>query len=309
MIPLIVVAMTMQPDPAALQRLFEEALLHRDQQYGAWAPETAEAARDLGMFLRRHGDPEGARRPLERAVQIDEKVFGASNSRTLADLLELADVSPPGEAEKLWLRAAESPDARTASRALSALGKAHVAANDRLGAEAFYRRALAKEESASGTASAEVALRLNALAQLVELKEGIGMVERALAIEKAVLGARDPETATTEANLAGMLVNAERYQEAIRLGSEALAVFRETQGASNPGAAMTAGILADAYTETGDRVGAEKMYRLAVKLDEQIYGDAGPQTANDRRALANFLRAIGKIPEAAELERKADTHK
>jgi tetratricopeptide (TPR) repeat protein len=304
-IPALIIAASFQPDPSVLRRLFEEALARSERQYGATDARTAQAARDLGMFLGRQGETRAAEAALTEALQIDEAVFGASAPQTLSDVAELAGVTPQPEKEPLWLRAADSTDAGLAARALAALGEIHAAAGDRAGAAAFYRRALARQETASGHDTEPVAVCLNALAQLVEVKEGIPLLERALAIDRRVLGARHPQTATTEANLAGLLVHARRNGEAIRAAGEALSIFQETLGAEHPRCAITAGILAFALEAKGERARAEKMYRLAVTIDERSYGPRHPQTIGDMRALAEFLRTIGKVREAADLEKKA----
>ena len=81
-----------------LRRLFEDALKQRRQEYGVTDSRTAQAARDLGLFLSRQSDQAGARSALSEAVGIDEKAFGATAEQTLAYLGELATVSSPGDA-------------------------------------------------------------------------------------------------------------------------------------------------------------------------------------------------------------------
>lgn len=294
MLPAILAALAMQPDGAVLRRIFEDALARREQQYGAADARTAQAARDLGMFLGRQGDARAARAALLEAVRVDEAAFGPAAAQTLADVAELAAVSPPADTALLWSRAAESADAKTAARALIALGEAQASAGDRPGAAAYYRRALAKQEIATGRDSEPVAVCLNALAPMVEVKDGITLLERSLAIDRRVLGARHPQTATTEANLAGLLVNARRNDEAVRAASDALSIFQETLGPDHPRCAVTAGILAFALESTGQIAQAEKMYRLAVSIDEHAYGAQDPRTTADRHALAEFLRATGR---------------
>ncbi len=120
------------------------------------------------------------------------------------------------------------------------------------------------------------------------------MLERALAIDRRILGAGHAETATTEANLAGLLVDTPRNEEAIRLGSEALAVFRQTVGPDHPRTAIAASILGYGYEVKGDRVRAERMYRLAFEIDERAYGSQHAQTINDARILHEFLQAAPK---------------
>ena len=288
-------ALALQPDPAMLREVFEEGLTRRQQQYGTFDARTAEAARNLGLFLGRQGERSDARNILDQVVRIDEKVFGPNAPQTLADVAELANVSPSQDAEPLWRRAAETNDANVAARAFAALGKLHTQAGDRTGAAMFYRRALAKEEAAGRKDSADAALYLNALAKSVDTAEAISLLERALGIDRRILGPGHPETATTEGNLAGLLVDTPRNEEAIRLATEALAVFRQTLGLDQPRTAVAASILGYAFEVKGDRKQAEQMYRLALAVDERAYGSQHPQTLNDARVLAEFLGDKGPI--------------
>jgi tetratricopeptide (TPR) repeat protein len=282
-------ALALQPDPVAIRRLFEDALARREQQYGQADARTAQAARDLGMFLAGQGNAADARAPLAHAVRIDETFAGPDAAQTLADAAELAAVSPPSHAERLWKRVSAATDPAVAARALAALGDLHARAGDRNGAAQFFRQALAKQESAGGKDGAAVALRLNALAHFVSPAEGIAMLERALAIDRRTLGTRHPEAASTEANLAGMLLNAGRIDAAIRAARDALGIFEETLGKDHPRVAQTATILGYAYESKHDRAPAEKMFRRALQIDERVYGPSHPQTEADRRALAEFL--------------------
>jgi len=286
-----VLALLLQPDPAILRGIFEEGLARRQEQYGVFDARTAQAARDLGMFLARRREDKDARNILDQVVRIDEKVFGAGAPQTLADVAELAAVTSSSQAEPLWKRASGAADPATAARALSALGRLHAVSGDRSGAASFYRRAIAKQEAASGVSSAEVALDLNALAKVVDAAQAIPLLERALAIDRRVLGAKHAETATTEANLAGLLADSPRNAEAIRLATEALAAFEQTTGPNHPRTAVAASILGYALEVKGDRKRAEQMYRLALAIDQRVYGPQHPQAINDARVLDEFLKA------------------
>src|SRR5215471_21835057 len=116
-------AFSPQPDPATLHRIFEDALARRERQYGLADARTAQAARDLGMFLTRQGDAGAARTALAEAVRIDEQIAGVDAADTLRDIADLAAVSPPREADGLWRRAAEASDPAIAVRALLTLGE------------------------------------------------------------------------------------------------------------------------------------------------------------------------------------------
>jgi tetratricopeptide (TPR) repeat protein len=285
-----VVVALLQPGPGALRAIFEEGLARRREKFGVFDPRTAQAARDLGMFLSRNGEVADARNILDQVVRIDEKVFGVNALQTLADVAEFAAVSPADQAEPLWKRAAESSDARVAARSLCQLGKFRALAGDRPGAASFYRKAVTKDEEAQGKNSAAVALDLNALAKVVDAAHAIPLLERALAIDRRVLTSHHAETATTEANLAGLLADTPRNEEAVRLATEALSLFRQTVGPDHPRTAVAASILGYACEVKGDRERAEEMYRLALSIDKRVYGADHPQTVNDARVLDEFLK-------------------
>jgi tetratricopeptide (TPR) repeat protein len=214
-------------------------------------PRTAQAARDLGLFLRSEGDTSGARDALAEAVSIDEKALGPAASQTFADVAELAGVSASGPAEALWRRAAESPDAKVAARALAVLAQLREASGDPAGAVKFYRRALIQEEVASGRDSARVAVRLNALSHVVDLAEGIALLDRAVDISRRRLGARDPETATLELNLAGLLLKAGHPDQVVQPAADAMSIFAEVLGPDHPRTAAASTILGRAQRVNG----------------------------------------------------------
>jgi tetratricopeptide (TPR) repeat protein len=298
----LVLILAMQPDPAVMRRVFEENLARREQQFGADNERTADAARDLGLFLKAQGDAAGAQARLAQVLRIDEAKLGPAAALTLSDAAELAAVVPPAAGERLWQRIAQSADAALASRALAALGELRVEAADPGGAAKFFRKALASEETAHGRDSSGVAVRLNSLAVLVEPEEGIPMLQRALAIDRRLLGERHPETSTTEANLAGLLLNSGRPGAALREATSALAGLEETLGPEHPRVAAVCMILAACWRAKGDRTRAERLYRRALEIDEKAYGPDHPETLGDVRNLAGFLREIGKAKEAAALE-------
>jgi hypothetical protein len=122
-----------------------------------------------------------------------------------------------------------------------------------------------------------------------------------------VLGARHPETATVEANLAGVLLDANAVDESVRLATEAISILEETMGEDHPRVAISATILAFGLRAKGDFARAEQNYRRAVAIDERSYGPKHSQTLADLRTLAKFLRERGKIREATVLEKRLAT--
>ena len=185
-----------------LRQMFEEALQRRTAEFGRNDSHTAQASRDLGLFLQRSGDLAGARRVLTETVAIDEEAFGKDAAETLEDVSALAAISPKAAAGPLLNRAAESTDPSVAGPALSTLAEMRTAAGDRPGAAAYLRRALEKAEAVEGKDGTIVALILNALALDVDPKEGIAYLERALAMDRKKLGENDPATRSTARKLA-----------------------------------------------------------------------------------------------------------
>ena len=302
-----------QPDPAMLGKLYAEALERNKQQYGASDARTAQAARDLGLFLSKHGAADGARKVLIELVRLDESFLGATGTVTFADVASLASVSPPNAAEPLWRRASQSPDQTVAARAFAALGHLRETAGDQSGAVRFYAEALTREESALQEATAieeraRLAILMSGVAQVfgqvAEPAQGVAALRRALAIDRSVLGPRHPETGTVQANLAGVLLDANAVNESVPLITEAIPILEETLGDDHPRVAISASILAHGLRSRGDFAGAEKNYRRALAIDERAYGPKHPQTLEDVRTLAEFLRDRGRIPEAAVLEKR-----
>ena len=242
-----------QPDAAIIGQLYREAFERKKQQYGASDTHTVQAARDLGLFLSKHGAAVGAQQVFTEVVRLDEIALGAEAEQTLADVAALASVSAPLQAEGLWQRAAKSSEQRVAARAFAGLGQLRETAGDQAGAARYYRQALAREEAALGQATttrekADLAILLSGVAQvlgqIVDPTEGTAVLRRSFGINRRLLGARHPETATVEANLAGVLLDSNAVDESVRLITEAISVLEETMGEDHPRVAISATILA-----------------------------------------------------------------
>ncbi|SPE39913.1 Tetratricopeptide TPR_2 repeat protein (fragment) [Candidatus Sulfopaludibacter sp. SbA3] len=197
----VALGLAFQPDAAGVRHVFEDALARREREFGATDPRTAQAARDLGLYLRAHGDASGARRALAQALRIDDVSPGPSAPQTLEDAEALAGVSTPAAAEPLFRRAAESSDPVVAGEALSALGGLRKAAGDLAGAMACFRRALGKAEQADGPEGTPVELLLNIL----------------LTLDRQTLGPRHEQTLSDARRLAGLYRATGRPRDAAAL--------------------------------------------------------------------------------------------
>jgi tetratricopeptide (TPR) repeat protein len=287
-----------------LRELFEQHLAEQQREYGEFDAHTAGAARDLALFLRSHDDPRGAYSAFLRTVAIDERVLGPDAPRTLADVADLASVAPSADAGRLFERASKSSDAGAASRALVALGEMHAGQGDREGAARYWRQALAKQESATGADSGNVAMILNVLAQVVEPADAIPLLRRALILDRKKFGPTHPEVGATDQLLAGALLATGKATEAVGPGMEALSILALKLDPDHPRTAVAASTLGDVLRATRSFTEAERLYRQALSIDERVFGPQHPATLEVVRILAACLRERGRVAEAAVLERR-----
>ena len=299
---LLALAMAWQPDPAALVPLYSRALADREKQLGADHPAVARAASDLGLFLRNQGDRAAAEPLLRRALQIDEKALGTDSRITGEDLENLASVLSSTEATPLVRRAAEHTDPAIAARNLARLA---VDAESRQVALSLYRRALSKEEAASGSSHPRVAVRLNDVALLIEPAQAEPLLRRALAIQEKSLGPRHPETAATFNNLANVLLATGRAAQAEPLARTALSIFEATLGPDHRRVATSASNLADILRARKEYAAARLLYERALAIDEKAYGPKHPEVAADIENLAGLLDQMGLRDEARRVRLRA----
>lgn len=299
---LLAVAMIWQPDPAALVPLYKQAVSAREMELGPEHPTVARAVSDFGLFLRNQGDSAAAQPLLRRALAIDERTLGPGDSTTGQDLENLASVLPPPEALPLLRRAAEHKDPTIAARNLAKLA---ALAQSREEAIALFRRALSKQEAASGASHPLVAVRLNDLALLIEPAPAESLLRRAMAIQEKSLGASHPETAVTLNNLANVLLAEGRTAQAEPLARRALSILENALGPDHPRVAVSASNLADVLRAKKDYRGARHLYERALAIDEKTFGSKHREVAADIENLAGLLDEMGLPDQARRLRLKA----
>ena len=255
-----------QPDPLSLVPLYKAAWEQR---------KTARAAEDLGLFLARHVSKEQAAVYLREALAIDQKTYPPNHARIGQDLENLIEVAP--DARRFIEQAAENQDRSIAARNLARLSSM---AETRARAIAYARKALAAEPL-------KKAVRMNDLALLLDPTEALPLLEQALALQKKTI---DPERATTQSNLANLLLAMGRLDRAEVLQRQALAVFEATLGAAHPRVAAALSGLGDIARERGRKAEARGLYQRALAIDEKAYGPNHPEVTADREALAALER-------------------
>lgn len=200
--------------------LFRRALATRESVLGEH-PLTAETCLSLGSVLQQTGDLAGARPLLQRALALDERLFGpdhvvtAGVVRALASLAEMEGA--PQAAEPLYQRALEIYEARLgpeASETIFACSRLAVLAHQRgdlARARELYEHELQVRERRGAGRDPESARVLQSLGAILETqgdaRAARELLERALARREATVGPEHPDTAGTLAHL-GVLLKA-----------------------------------------------------------------------------------------------------
>ncbi len=289
--------MLAQMDPASLVPLYRQALAARQRQYGAKHPKVARSASDLGLYLLKLGDREGAVAALRQALEIDLEQFPAEHPSVAGDRENLASALPPSpESASLLEQASHCSDPHIAARVLSKLGAMQEQAQRPDLALASYRQALKLDESAA---------RLNDLALLLEPQPAEPLFRKALAMRQRDSGPKHPETAIAMNNLGNVLLAQRKLVEAERLQRGALQILETALGKDHPRTGISCSNLADVLRAKGDAVSAKALYRRTLSINEKAYGKAHLEVAADLDNLAAYLDELGEKVESAHLSRRA----
>ncbi len=131
------------------------------------------------------------------------------------------------------------------------------------------------------------------------------LMRRALAIEKASLGADHPTVAIRLNDLARLLQDTNRLAEAESLMRRALAIDEATLGADHPNVAIRLSNLARLLHDTNLLAEAEPLMRRALALGEASLGANHPRMATRLNNLARLLHDTNRLAEAEPLMRRA----
>ncbi len=153
-------------------------------------------------------------------------------------------------------------------------------------------------ETALPRADERAALLANELAdylhQIADYAAARLLLERALAIRKAVFGPMHPDTANSFNSL-GKLLYAQGYYAAARpLYERALAIWETNLGPQNPVTVQGLNNLAVLLYAMGDYAAARPLYERALAISEAVLGPLHPYTQGTRRNLAALDAAEGR---------------
>ena len=130
-------------------------------------------------------------------------------------------------------------------------------------------------------------------------------MRRALEIDEAAFGEQHPATAIRMNNLAMLLKDTNRSEEAETLMRRALEIDEAAFGEQHPATATSLNNLANLLHATNRLEEAEPLMRRALEIDESTFGEKHPATATGLNNLAMLLKDSNRIEEAEPLMRRA----
>ena len=296
-------------DPRAL-RAWDVHLRHVAGAAGAREDNTAATLQtNLGYYLQMSGDLARARPYYERALAIDEKVYGldypevATDLNNLGMLLQaqgdLAGARPYYERALAIAERVLGPDHPDTAGSLNNLGFLLRAQGDLAGARPYYERALAIAERVLDPKHPQTATAVNNLGNLLQAQGDLAgarpYYERALAIRERVLGPEHPDTALSLNNLGSLLQARGDLAEARPYVERALAIWERVLGPEHPQTASVVNNLGALLYAQGDLAEARPYFERALAISERVLGPEHPDTALSLNNLGYLLQDQGDL--------------
>jgi non-specific serine/threonine protein kinase/serine/threonine-protein kinase len=299
--------------------LVKEILDHATHQIDADPPKHAVVEASLrGIFGRAYrslGDPEKARRQLQRSVDLYRREGAARENILLRELhalgLTYLNLGKPAESEPLLRESLDlhrkhlgESDADTIA-AESTLAEALTQEGRNREAEALLLGALDRVKSGGNRIDPDArASVVNNLAS-VRVEQGrYGEAEQlfrdALAEMKASRGEDHPATIALTSNLSVLLQRQGKLDESIQLLRSALEVSRRVNGPDHPDSSLTANNLALALDAAGEYAEAEKMYVEVLQRRRRLLGDDDPGLLIAESNYALLLQKLGRLDDAEQ---------
>ena len=282
-------------------------------------PEVAAAIRgtigqtytDLGLYAE-------ARAQLERALDLDRRVVGAENQKTLQAIDRLGSVAyyqgKYPEAEALFSQAleiqrrvlgSEHPDTLASTNGLASVytqrGKYAQAEVLQIQILEIRRRVLGPEHSSTLSSMNGLAVTYDEEGKYAQAEP---LYNQILEIERRVLGPEHPATLQSMNNLASLYGQGGKYAEAQALLDQALQIQRRVLGPEHQATLRSMGNLANAYYFQGKYAQAEALFSQTMEIQRRVLGPEHIGTLGSMHNLANAYDKEGKHAEADALYTK-----
>lgn len=214
---------------------------------------------------------------MRRALELDERTFGADHHKVAVRLNNLA----------LLLMETNRLDE----------------------AEGFFRQALDLNERCFDPVDSEITKVISNLAALMHARnrseEAEPLMRKVLELYEKNFGLDDPSVITPLNNLAQLLLSTDRQAEAELLMRRSLGLEEKLLGPEHPNISIRLSNLAAILRASDRHAEAEQLTRRALSLDERSFGATHPNVAIRLNNLAQVLEDLNRRDEAVPLMRRA----
>ena len=284
------------------------------EELGISSETVAEILSNAGCYQRHLADFDEARKSLERALKIGEKVFGldhpsvaimANNlGMVLQDLGEMEKARSCFEwAMKIYEKVFGLDHPSMAIR-VNNLGMVLQDLGEMEKARECFERALEIDEKVFGLDHPSVARDVNnlggVLKDLGEMEKARSCFERALKIDEKAFGLDHPNVATMANNLGLVLRDLGEMEKARECFERALKIDEKAFGLEHPSVARNVNNLGLVLQDLGEMEKAKNCYERALKIDEKVFGLEHPSVARDVNNLGLVLQDLGEVEKARE---------
>lgn len=292
------------------------ALAHVESSLGKSHPENIYILNNMAVALKGNRDTEGARKALERSVELTQRSYGLGSRDLVPVLTNLGNIyrrEGDIDAAKAVLRrairvgkATSEEDHPMITRAMLNLAVVLVSDKDFAGATKAFREVLTRAEASFKEDHPDRAMALNNLGEslLLEKKYEESLKYSLLArdMKTRIYGEDHPKIATTLASLGSLYEAMGNPSEGESYFEKALDIFHGAGGEDHPHTIFVLSALGRLHEKHGPARKAIPFLQRAVNARGDA--DRGLAQAKDRFAL---LRALSRTPSRASALSSART--
>jgi hypothetical protein len=263
---------------------------------------------DLGLYPQ-------ARKQLERALELERRVLGADNRKTLETMSRLGLIAVQQaryvEAEALLnqllpiQRRILGPEHPETLNSMSNLASAYGKHGKYAESEALKRQTLEIRRRVLGPEHPDTLSSMNSLAVFYEGQDRYAEAEalclQTLEIRRRVLGAEHPDTLISMNNLTVFYNDEGKYREAETLVLDTLAIKRRVLGPEHPETLVSTTNLFLAYLGQGKYREAEALGLQNLEIQRRVLGPEHPSTLRTLNNLGDAYSLEGKYAQAEAL--------
>ncbi len=136
-------------------------------------------------------------------------------------------------------------------------------------------------------------------------KRALEYAEKALAIQRELLGEKHPDTAISLNNIGGEYGALGDHKRALEYVEKALGIQRELFGDKHPNTASSLNNVGSTYGSLGDHKRALEYVEKALGIQRELFGDKHPNTAESLDQAGGEYGALGDHQRALEYAEKA----